>query len=80
MKSYGDFWKAVIDPATEEVTQEIADLYLNSQVGTQIFLMDFEEEDQSWNLGNVSAAHLYENENDELQYETTARRTQAQCS
>ena len=80
LQSYGDFWKAVIDPATEELTQEIADLYLNSQVGTQIFHMDFEEESQSWNLGNVSAAHLYENENDELQYETTARRTQAQCS
>ena len=65
LQSYGDFWKALIDPATEEVTQEIADLYLNSQVGTQIFLMDFEEESQSWNLGNVAAAHLFENENDE---------------
>ena len=71
LQSYGDFWKAYIDPATEEITQEIADLYLNSQVGTQIFHMDFEEESQSWNLGNVTAAHLYENENDELQYEIT---------
>ena len=71
VKSYGDFWKAVIDPATEEVTQEIADLYLNSQVGTQIFHMDFEEESQSWNLGNVAAAHMFENENDEFQYEIT---------
>ena len=71
LQSYGDFWKALIDPATEEVTQEIADLYLNSQVGTQIFHMDFEEESQSWNLGNVTAAHLYENENEELQYEIT---------
>ena len=71
VKSYGDFWKAVIDPATEKVTQEIADLYLNSQVGTQIFHMDFEKKSQSWNLGNVAAAHLYENENEELQYEIT---------
>ena len=71
LQSYGDFWKAVIDPATEEVTQEIADLYLNSQVGTQIFHMDFEEESQSWNLGNVAAAHMFENENDEFQYEIT---------
>ena len=71
LQSYGDFWKALIDPATEEVTQEIADLYLNSQVGTQIFHLDFEEESQSWNLGNVTAAHLYENENEELQYEIT---------
>lgn len=71
LQSYGDFWKAVIDPATKEVTQEIADLYLNSQVGTQIFHMDFEEEDQSWNLGNVAAAHMFENENDEFQYEIT---------
>ena len=71
VQSYGDFWKALIDPATEEVTQEIADLYLNSQVGTQIFHMDFEEEDQSWNLGNVAAAHMFENENDEFQYEIT---------
>ena len=71
LQSYGDFWKAIIDPATEELTQEIADLYLNSQVGTQIFIMDFEEEDQSWNLGNVAKAHIYDNENDELQYEIT---------
>ena len=71
VQSYGDFWKALIDPATEEVTQEIADLYLNSQVGTQIFHMDFEEESQSWNLGNVAAAHMFENENDEFQYEIT---------
>ena len=71
LQSYGDFWKALIDPATEEVTQEIADLYLNSQVGTQIFHMDFEEESQSWNLGNVAAAHMFENENDEFQYEIT---------
>ena len=71
LQSYGDFWKAVIDPATEKVTQEIADLYLNSQVGTQIFHMDFEEESQSWNLGNVAAAHMFENENDEFQYEIT---------
>ena len=71
LQSYGDFWKALIDPATKELTQEIADLYLNSQVGTQIFHMDFEEESQSWNLGNVTAAHLYENENDELQYGIT---------
>ena len=71
LQSYGDFWKAYIDPATEEITQEIADLYLNSQVGTQIFHMDFEKKSQSWNLGNVAAAHLYENENEELQYEIT---------
>ena len=71
LQSYGDFWKALIDPATEEVTQEIADLYLNSQVGTQIFHLDFEEESQSWNLGNVAAAHMFENENDEFQYEIT---------
>ena len=71
LQSYGDFWKALIDPATEELTQEIVDLYLNSQVGTRIFHMDFEEESESWNLGNVTAAHLYENENDELQYEIT---------
>ena len=71
VQSYGDFWKTYIDPATEEITQEIADLYLNSQVGTQIFHMDFEENSQSWDLGNVTAAHLYENENDELQYEIT---------
>ena len=71
LQSYGDFWKAVIDPATEQVTQEIADLYFNSQVGTQIFHMDFEEDDQSWNLGNVAAAHMFENENDEFQYEIT---------
>ena len=71
LQSYGDFWKALIDPATKELTQEIADLYLNSQVGTQIFHMDFEEESQSWNLGNVAAAHMFENENDEFQYEIT---------
>ena len=61
----------MVDPTTEEITQEIADLYLNSQVGTQIFHMDFEEESQSWNLGNVAAAHMFENENDEFQYEIT---------
>ena len=33
--------------------------------------MDFEEESQSWNLGNVAAAHMFENENDEFQYEIT---------
>ena len=69
LQSYGDFWKTYLVTPSEELTQEIEDLYLNSQVGTQIFHMDFEKKSQSWNLGNVANAHIYENENDELQYE-----------
>ena len=71
LQSYGDFWKLVVDPATETITDEDYALYFDAQVGTQIFFMDFAEQDQSWYFGNVAKAHIYENENDELQYEIT---------
>lgn len=71
LQSYGDFWKLVVDPATQTITDEDYALYTDAQVGTQIFYMDFAEEDQSWYLGNVANAHIYENEVAELQYEIT---------
>ena len=71
LQSYGDFWKLVVDPATETITDEDYALYTDAQVGTQIFYMDFEEQDQSWYSGNVAKAHIYENEAEELQYEIT---------
>ena len=71
LQSYGDFWKLMVDTATETITEEDYALYTDAQVGTQIFFMDFEDEDQSWYLGNVANAHIYENEAEELQYEIT---------
>ncbi|MGN0235115.1 MAG: Ig-like domain-containing protein [Paludibacteraceae bacterium] len=71
LQSYGDFWKILVDPTTESLTEEQYALYTDAQVGTQIFYMDFEEGSQSWYLGNVANVHMYENDADELQYNIT---------
>ena len=75
LQKYGNFWEgylAVTESTTEEEIQALAQLYSESETGTQIFMMDFNEDGgQSYDLGNVTAGRLYENEADELQYNLT---------
>ena len=65
LQKYGDAWKA-INAFPEEPTDEEIDaaytLYYDSQVGTQIFMIDFTSGSQSYYLGNVKYALLADDE------------------
>lgn len=75
LQKYGQFWEgylAATESTTEEEIQALVQLYSESQIGTQIFQLDFNEDGgQSYNLGNVTHGQLYENEANELQYSLT---------
>ena len=69
---YGDAWDGMFN-ATEETTDEewaiISENYYGSQTGTQFLYIDFTNQKQSYNYGNVSYLYLTEdNETGELYY------------
>ena len=69
---YGDAWKAILaltDNATSEQVQAAGQLYYGSQVGCQMFYIDFENDWEDYNYANVSYAYVYENEDGTLSYD-----------
>ena len=69
---YGDAWDGMFN-ATEETTDEewdiISENYYGSQTGTQFLYIDWTNQTQSYNYGNVSYLYLTEdNETGELYY------------
>lgn len=76
VQKYGEFWDQYLLTTENTTDEEWQNLYTNyyyaSQTGTQIYQIDFDNDGaQSYNLGNVTAAHFNENEKDELQYSIT---------
>ena len=76
VQKYGEFWDQYLLTTDETTAEEWDALYANyynpSQTGTQICQVDFDNNwAQSYNLGNVTNAHFFENEADELQYALT---------
>ena len=72
VEMYGDAWDGMFN-ATEETTDEewdiISENYYGSQTGTQFLYIDWTNQTQSYNYGNVSYLYLTEdNETGELYY------------
>ena len=72
VEMYGDAWDGMFN-ATEETTDEewdiISENYYGSQTGTQFLYIDWTNQSQSYNYGNVSYLYLTEdNETGELYY------------
>ncbi len=71
LNAYGDAWNKFLTLTNSSPEDEInaaLDLYDNSQVGTQLFRVDFSTEEQSYNYGNVTSATIIEGEG-ELYYD-----------
>ena len=61
VENYGRFWKTLIEDTTlTEISDELAALYDESQVGTQMFQIDWSTEGQSYYLGNVVNGKIYD--------------------
>lgn len=66
LQRYGDFWDLTL--TTGSLTDEQNAYYVESQIGTNIYYINFDDNDSGWYLGNVAEGHFFKDENGEQKH------------
>lgn len=69
LQTYGDAWNGILNATTQEENIAAQELYFSSQIGTQIFHMDWTSMSPSFNYGNISYAQVVEDDSLGLVYD-----------
>lgn len=69
VQKYGDAIKGLLNAQSQDDADAAAELYDASMTGTQLFIIDFENQSESNYLGNVKYAYAKLNEENQLMYD-----------